>query len=278
VFVVGGLGYLGSRVASLAEDAGERVVVVGREGGTVRGRSSLGWADLLAILDGARGGAESLVWLLDGAKHQELDRLRELLPRAPKQTHVVFVSTCTVYGDAGGALCDEGRPLDVRTPHAQPKADGERLLAESGLSWCVQRLGALYGLDDRAVRADRVEQWVTSAATTGVVTVPDPSHWRGWLHREQGARALLGAVRGHVEGVFNVAGANLTFGQAAGLAAEPFGATVEADSSDDACDYHVDSSRARAIGLLDDEPGEDLAGVVRAFVRDRYPDAVRHTL
>jgi hypothetical protein len=62
-----------------------------------------------------------------------------------------------------------------------------------------------------------------------------------------------------VTGLFNVASANLTFGQAAGLAADPFAAGVVGGVEADLCDYQVDAGRVRAVGLLDERPGEDLA-------------------
>ena len=246
---------------------GERVEVSGRGW---RRCCRLPWAGLAkALVDRAPA---SLVWLLDGAEHAELERLAELLHWAPMGTHVVLVSTCTVYGDRDGSVCDEEQPLDLRTPHARLKAQAEAMLAESTLSWCVQRLGALYGVDDRGARTDRVEKWVTAAATTGEVHVPDPDHWRGWVHRDQAARSLWRAARSRTAGVFNVASANLTFGQAAGQAAEPFGATVVADEAVDLCDYRIDATKARSCGLLDEFPEENLATTVSAFVRHRYPD------
>jgi nucleoside-diphosphate-sugar epimerase len=125
-----------------------------------------------------------------------------------------------VYGNRGGAVCDEQQPLDPCTPHARLKAHAKTMLAASPLTWCAQRLGALYGIDDRRARTDRVAKWVTAAATTGQVQVPDPDHWRGWLHRDQAARALWRAARDHTTSVVNVSTADLTFGQAANLAAE----------------------------------------------------------
>jgi nucleoside-diphosphate-sugar epimerase len=221
---------------------------------------------------GERDPAESVVWLLDGAKHAELERLREFLTWAPTGVHVVFVSTCTVYGDSRGGVCDEDLEVDPLTAHARLKAEGEWMLEGSGLTWCVQRLGALYGVDERGARADRVEDWVTQAATAGLVTVPDPEHWRGWVHRDQAARALWRAARGRVEGLFNVVSSNQTFGQAAELAADPFGASVVGSAAPDLCDYRVDAARARSVGLLDERPGEDLASTVTDFIRQRYPD------
>lgn len=71
--------------------------------------------------------------------------------------------------------------------------------------------------------------------------------------------------------MFNVVSADLTFGQAAGFAAEPFGARVVADPEPDPCNYRVDATKARQHDLLDELPTEDLAATVPAFVRQRYP-------
>lgn len=264
MFVVGGHGYVGSRVVAAAEADGASVEVVSRAGGERFGRPSTPWLELAGRIR-QRSEPFAVVWLLDGAKHAEDARLAELVAMAPGDTHVVFVSTCTVYGDQQGRLCAEDTALRLVTAHARLKAGCERLLAESGLSWCVQRLGALYGVDDRGVRVDRVEKWVTQAARAGVVTVPEPQHWRGWLHREQAARSLWRAGRDRVTGVFNVASANLRFGEAAETAAALFAARVEGDGNPDPCDYRVDASLARERGLLDERPGEDLASTVRAF-------------
>ena len=47
-------------------------------------------------------------------------------------SRVVYVSTSGVYGDCGGELVDEARPIAPRTPRAQRRADAERQL----IAWC----------------------------------------------------------------------------------------------------------------------------------------------
>ena len=257
MYVIGGHGYVGSRVVADAAERGFDVYAVTRTGTRGQDRPSIAWADLQAELR-RQTQPPSAIWLLDGAKHAEVDRLAELIAWAVPGTHVVLVSTCTVYGDQQGHLCAEDVPLQLVAPHARVKATCEQMLADSGLSWCVLRLGALYGVDDRGIRADRVQKWVTQAAEAGVVTVPEPTHWRGWLHRDQAARALVRAAGQGTTGVVNVASANMTFADAAGMAAGLFGARVEGDGKHDPCNYQVDSTTARQLGILDEHPGEDL--------------------
>lgn len=268
MYVIGGHGYVGSRVVAEAAGQGLGVEVISRTGSLSLGRPSIAWPDLEETIRRQRQ-PTSVVWLLDGAKHAETDRLTELLAWATPLTHVVLVSTCTVYGDQHGRPCAEDAPLRLATPHARIKANCEQMLADSKLSWCVLRFGALYGTDDRGIRADRVEKWVTQAVRDGLVIVPEPAHWRGWLHRDQAARAVMLAAVQRTAGVFNVASANMTFADAASAAAILFDARVESDGKPDPCNYRVDSNKARQFGLLNERPGEDLSSCARAFAANR---------
>jgi len=273
LFVVGGHGYVGWRVVTLGLEAHDDPRIVSRDGDTRGGRASVAWGEWLTQLPQGNQ-PSSIVWLLDAAKHDEAARLAEMLEAASPGTHIVFVSSCTVYGDAGGEVCSESRPQQLTTANAQLKASSEQLLLASPASVCIQRLGALYGIDQRGVRADRVQKWVTQAAESGRVVVPEPTHWRGWVHANQAARALWRAARQRTAGTFNVASANHTFGEAAGYAASVFAASVDGDGKSDPCNYQVDSAAARAAGLLDERPGEDLSATIQSFVRERYPDGL----
>lgn len=271
MYIVGGHGYVGSRVLSYAAAEGHHAGVVSREGDTRRRVPSIAWPDFLADLADRGGRTAPIVWILDGTKHDELNRLNELLAVAETSAYVAAVSSCTVYGDQLGQACDERTPLSLRTPNAELKAACEAALDASGAPHGVLRLGALYGIDDRGVRRDRVEKWVTEAVRDQTVTIPDPSHWRGWLHRDQAARALLRAAQQRVEGIYNVTTSNYRSGDAAAFAAEPFGATVVSDGNDDPLNYQIDSTRATELGLLDQQAGEDLKSSIDAFAAKYAP-------
>lgn len=264
IFVVGGHGYVGTRIAAVAQELGGLTHAVSRQGGTRFGISSTSWSDFLTelpVCDDAR-----VIWLLDGANDDELDRLAELLSAAKSDVSVVAVSTCTVYGNRGDELCSEGMDRQLLAPHAKVKAAVEDALAAAPVTSCAMRLGALYGIDDRSARPDRIETWVGEARRDGVITVPDPEHWRGWLHRDQAARALYRAAVQRVAGVFNVATANLTFRQAVEPVARGTGAQVRAGSTPDPLSYRVDSRAAVAAGLLDVLPGESLEEATDAYL------------
>jgi len=265
IFVVGGHGYVGTRIAAAAQEAGGLVHTISRDGGTRFRLPSTSWLDFLTELPDHEDAR--VIWLLDGANDDEPERLSELLTAARPDAAVVAVSTCTVYGDRGDELCTEKFERQLLASHAKIKAGVEDALAAAPVTSCSLRLGALYGIDDHAIRPDRIEKWVGEGRRDGVITVPALDHWRGWLHRDQAARALYRAAAARSSGVFNVTSANLTFGQAVEAAAELTGAAVRTGSAPDPLSYRVDSSAAVAAGLLDQLPGESLVEATTAYVR-----------
>jgi nucleoside-diphosphate-sugar epimerase len=69
-----------------------------------------------------------------GGEHDtRTTRLLASLDWAPRR--LVYLSTSGVYGDCGGALVDEQRPLNPRTPRARRRADAEAQLER----WCAAR-------------------------------------------------------------------------------------------------------------------------------------------
>lgn len=70
----------------------------------------------------------------DAYAAKNLRKSSGMLPR-----RVVYVSTSGVYGDCGGALVDESRPVNPGTDRARRRCDAEAVLTE----WCAQRGVAL---------------------------------------------------------------------------------------------------------------------------------------
>jgi nucleoside-diphosphate-sugar epimerase len=65
-------------------------------------------------------------------------------PEPAAGPRLIFVST-VVTGDAHGALLTEETPLPVQTPYGRSKAEGERLVLDSGLPAVVVRPSHVYG-------------------------------------------------------------------------------------------------------------------------------------
>jgi nucleoside-diphosphate-sugar epimerase len=78
-------------------------------------------------------------------------RTRNLTAILPEHGRMVYVSTTGVYGDCGGALFDESRPVAPCNPRALRRVDAEQVLrrwarrAHSNLS--ILRVPGIYGAD-----------------------------------------------------------------------------------------------------------------------------------
>ncbi|MFS2007076.1 SDR family oxidoreductase [Duganella sp. CT11-25] len=119
---------------------------------------ALGAVPLVADLDQPAtlrrlcGLAQAVVHLAPPPADGVLDsRTRNLTAILPEHGRLVYVSTTGVYGDCGGALFDESRPVAPRNARALRRVDAERVLrrwarrAQSSLS--ILRVPGIYGAD-----------------------------------------------------------------------------------------------------------------------------------
>ena len=117
---------------------------------------ALGAVPLVADLDHPAslrrlaGLAQHVVHLAPPPADGVLDRrTRNLTAILPERGRLVYVSTTGVYGDCGGAMFDESRPLAPRNPRALRRVDAERVLrgwarrADSALA--ILRVPGIYG-------------------------------------------------------------------------------------------------------------------------------------
>jgi nucleoside-diphosphate-sugar epimerase len=98
------------------------------------------------------GLAQAVVHLAPPPAEGALDRrTRNLTAILPEHGRMVYVSTTGVYGDCGGALFDESRPVAPRNARALRRVDAEQVLrhwarrARSDLS--ILRVPGIYGAD-----------------------------------------------------------------------------------------------------------------------------------
>ena len=84
----------------------------------------------------------------DGPHDRRTRRLAAILPEG---AHLVYVSTSGVYGDCGGALIDETRPVAPHNPRARRRVDAEQVLRawgrRSGGRVSILRVPGIYAAD-----------------------------------------------------------------------------------------------------------------------------------
>jgi nucleoside-diphosphate-sugar epimerase len=87
-----------------------------------------------------RGLAPYVVHLAPPPPEGSMDcRTRNVTAILPEGAHVVYVSTSGVYGDCGGALVDETRPVAPRNARARRRVDAEQVLR----TWARRARGQL---------------------------------------------------------------------------------------------------------------------------------------
>ena len=159
VLVTGASGFIGSVVCGQLRERGhDAVALVRRPGSEPAGtRAVIGDIAQDGVANAVGEAAPELVIHLAAeiASQRDAERVRTVnvdgtrrllqacraLDPAPR---FVFAST-VVTGEADGALLTEETPLPVHTPYGRSKAEGERMVLESGLPAVVVRPSHVYG-------------------------------------------------------------------------------------------------------------------------------------
>ncbi|MEO0997084.1 MAG: NAD-dependent epimerase/dehydratase family protein [Pseudomonadota bacterium] len=147
--LIAGGGYSGGRAAALLLQAGVDVTLTRRPGSAAHASA----ATLPLNLDDtatALPAFDRVLYLVPpaaGSPEPRLTRLLEALPQAPRR--LVLASTSGVYGDCGGALVDEHRPVAAGTERAHRRVEQERTLsawaAARPVRTTVLRISGIYG-------------------------------------------------------------------------------------------------------------------------------------
>jgi nucleoside-diphosphate-sugar epimerase len=216
VVVVGGAGYIGTRVVARLLSEGFRVRVLDRlmygPGALTRFAShphftflegdAADIGKLTSVLRGA-GAVVHLAGLvgdpacaLDEPFTRQTNRLVTRLVRDASRTlgikRFIFASSCSVYG-TGEATCEETTPVNPVSLYAATKVESERELLEDpsdDFTVTVLRFATVFGHSQRP-RYDLVANLFTAQALIdGHITVIGPQQWRPFVHVADLARAV----------------------------------------------------------------------------------------
>jgi nucleoside-diphosphate-sugar epimerase len=152
-----GCGDVGMRLLPLLRTR-FRVFAVTSQPGRCAELRALGAVPLVADLDRPAtlrrlaGLAHYVVHLAPPQSDGALDmRSRHLTTILPEHGRLVYVSTSGVYGDCGGALIDESRPVAPRNGRAQRRVDAEQVLrawaVRNGTTLSILRVPGIYAAD-----------------------------------------------------------------------------------------------------------------------------------
>ena len=175
--------------------------------------------------------------------------------------HVVFASSCNVYGRATSTDIDETVEPDPINPYAEAKHDAESLLreycAEYDMTGTALRMATNYG-DAPGVRFNLVVNHFVFRAVSGrpLTVYGDGSNWRPFIHVDDAAAAYTHALRNPdawPEPVYNVGSndANYRIEEIAGVVRDevgPVGVTYLEDEHPGPS-YHVNFDRLGETGF-----------------------------
>ena len=263
VLVVGGAGYIGGHTVDVLEQHRHRVCVydnltyenrflkeVTFINGDVRDTDKVIEAaktyDVVVLMAALVGDPACSVdvELTDEINHIAIKNICEQLP---KEKHVIFMSTCSVYG-AQIDLLDEDSPTNPLSAYASTKLLAEKYVRER--NGTIFRLGTVYGLADTysRVRLDLVVNVLTMKAVYDKkINIFGGEQWRPLICVKDIAGYIEEAVDKNIRGTYILSEGNYTMKMLGELIKNMY---PEVDvqftdiSFEDARNYKVNNKRA----------------------------------
>lgn len=166
----------------------------------------------------------------------------------------VYASSCSVYGYTVDELYDENSPISCGYPYGISKLQGEEAvlhMQDEHFSVIALRKGTVSGYSPRMRLDLLINAMFKSACRDGVITVSNPAIWRPILGIADAVDAYIRAIEANytISGVFNVASENHTLGEIADLVKEYMGSSIriELNHVADFRNYKVTWQKAATI-------------------------------
>lgn len=121
------------------------------------------------------------------------------LKETPSVKQVIYLSSCSVYGNKKGGWVDENSPIDISSEYNQVLSEVEHTLLDSAtedLKVCILRLGGIYGPErELTKRFGRIAG----------KTIPGSGEtFTSWIHLDDIIGALDFLCQGRLGGIYNL--------------------------------------------------------------------------
>jgi len=136
--------------------------------------------------------------------------IKNICQQLPKEKHVIFMSTCSVYG-AQTDMLDEESPTNPLSSYASTKLLAEKYVKER--NGTIFRLGTVYGLADTysRVRLDLVVNVITMKAVYDKkINIFGGEQWRPLICVKDIAGYVLEAIGENIRGTYILSEGNYT--------------------------------------------------------------------
>ncbi len=266
ILVVGGSGYIGGYTSSLLEKKGFEVTVydnllyeerflkeINFIYGDIRETNKLVEIskdfDVIVLMAALVGDPACSV---DQILTHDINfsSIKKLCEGIAKDKHIIFMSTCSVYGAQDGILNEESPTNPLSTYASTKLAAEEYVLKRKGT---IFRLGTVYGLGDQfsRIRMDLVVNVLTmKAISNGEITINGGEQWRPIISVIDIAEYICEACEFEYEGIFVLSMENVIIKELGERVAKIIPNTkinYTEISFQDARNYKVDNSKSKEI-------------------------------
>jgi nucleoside-diphosphate-sugar epimerase len=213
-----GCGYVGSALAACWQEQGHVVTgtTTSREGlariGEIASKAVVMKGDDLTAVNSLLEGQDTLVVSVAPTGFQQADEatyaatyltttknLLEALEQAPTVKQVIYLSSCSVYGDRQGEWVDETAQVDPFDHKSQVLYESEQIILQAAndrQKVCVLRLGGIYGSGRELVGM--------FGGLAGMTMAGKGDRFVNWVHRDDIIGAIEFARLNDLNGVYNL--------------------------------------------------------------------------
>jgi nucleoside-diphosphate-sugar epimerase len=213
-----GCGYVGSALAACWQEQGHVVTgtTTSREGlarlGEIASTAVVMKGDDLTAVNSLLEGQDTLVVSVSPTGFQQADEatyaatylttaknLVEALEQAPTVKQVIYLSSCSVYGDRQGEWVDETAQIEPIDHKSQVLHESEQIVLQAANEYqkvCVLRLGGIYGPERELVGM--------FGGLAGMTMAGKGDRFVNWVHRDDIIGAIEFARLKQLNGIYNL--------------------------------------------------------------------------
>lgn len=121
------------------------------------------------------------------------------LRQTPSVKQLIYLSSCSVYGNKKGEWVNEASPVDTESEYNKVLCEAEQVLLDSGsedVNVCILRLGGIYGPDrELTKRFERI---------AGKTLPGSGATFTSWIHLDDIIAAVDFANQNRLRGIYNL--------------------------------------------------------------------------
>lgn len=291
VLIVGGAGYIGSRITPYLRDKKFDVHVVDDLwfGNYLPSNIPLEKKDLFTLTDRDLAGYDATIFIagLSNDPMAEYSPALNFIHNAAGPAHLsyiakkagvkrfIYADSCSVYGFTGDVESTEESPAKSVYPYGISKLQGELAvleLADEDFSVICLRQGTVSGWSPRQRLDLVINAMYKTSVSENVIKVDNPDIWRPILAISDAEKVYEHALNAspEISGIFNASSGNFTVGEigksVAGRLSEQYGIKphLEIGNQQNYRNYRVSTEKAKNV------LGINFTGTIESIIDDLY--------